>query len=297
VALIYGVHALGENKHLPETCRITLRSAFLALLLLAPQLAGAQTSAGTSSPPRPLVVTGSSTIYPLMTDIARRFEKLNPGVSIDVRSGGSGKGIADLRGGVSDIAMVSRQLADSERHLFAFALCRDGAAIVVHRSNPLKGLSRRQLSELLTGSISDWKQLGAHAGAIKLAWRTENQAIPELIQRHLKLKPEQIRSHAAFFENADAIGFVANDRNAVTLAALGVAERSVKSGVAIKLLAYEGTPASTRALRERTYMLSRPLLLVTRSLPEDLQKRLIDYAVSRAVNDLHEKHGFVLYED
>jgi phosphate transport system substrate-binding protein len=273
------------------------RSACLALLLLVPQLAGAQTSTGTSSPPRPLVVTGSSTIYPLMTDIAQRFERLNPGISIDVRSGGSGKGIADLRGGVSDIAMVSRQLADDERRLFAFALCRDGAAIVVHRSNPLKGLSRQQLSELLTGNISDWKQLGARAGAIKLAWRTENQAIPEIIQRHLKLKPEQIRSHAIFFENEEAIGFVANDRNAITLAALGVAEHSVKSGVAIKLLAYEGIPASTRALRDLTYSLSRPLLLVTRSVPEGARKRLIDYAVSRAVNDLHEKHGFVPYED
>jgi len=43
--------------------------------------------------------------------------------------------------------------------------------------------------------------------------------------------------------------------------------------------------------------LSRPLNLVTRSLPEGVQKRLVDYAVSRAVNDLHEKHGFVPFED
>src|SRR5262245_61043249 len=102
-----------------------IRSAALALLfLLAPQ-AHAQK----------LVVTGSSTIYPLMTEIAQRFEGQNPGVSIEVRSGGSAKGIADLRGGAADIAMVSRQLAANERDLFTFSLCRDGAAIVVHRGN------------------------------------------------------------------------------------------------------------------------------------------------------------------
>lgn len=44
-----------------------------------------------------------------MTDIARRFEGLHP---------------ADLRGGVSDIAMVSRELVGNERELFALALCR-----------------------------------------------------------------------------------------------------------------------------------------------------------------------------
>jgi phosphate transport system substrate-binding protein len=257
------------------------------LLLLVPLLAAAQ---------KPLIVTGSSTIYPLMTDIARRFESLNPGVSIDVRSGGSGKGIAELRAGVSDIAMVSRQLAKDERDLSPFSLCRDGAAIVVHRGNPLKGLSRKQLSQLLTGEVTDWQRLGGRPGAIKLAWRTENQAIPELILGRLKLKPEQIRSHVRIFENADAIAFVANDRNAITLAALAVAERSAKSGVAIKLLAYEGIPASTRSVRDRVYLLSRPLLLVTRGQPEGLQKRLIDYALSPAVNDLHEKHGFVPFE-
>ena len=265
----------------------SFRSAAFLALLLVPPLALAQQ----------LVVTGSSTVYPLMREIVQRFERANPGVSIDLRSGGSGKGIADLRSEVSDIAMVSRQLGDNERDLFAYPLCRDGAAIVVHRSNPLKGLSRRQLSALLAGKITDWRQLGARPGAIKLAWRMEGQAIPDLIEQHLKLKPGQIRSHTRIFENADAIDFVANDRNAITLVALGIAERSVGSGAAIKLLAYDGVPAATRSVRDHTYLLSRPLALVTRSTPSGLQKRLIDYASSAAVTDLQEKHGFVPYQD
>jgi phosphate transport system substrate-binding protein len=269
----------------------------IALLLLIAPLASAQTSSGANAPAKPLVVTGASTMYPLMIDIARRFEGLHPGLPVEVRSGGSGQGIADLRAGVSDIAMVSRQLVDNERQLFSFPLCRDGAAIVVHRANPLKGLSRPQLSDLLTGKITDWKQLGPRAGAVTLIWRTEQQAIPELILRHLKLEPRQIRSHATIFENAEAVALVAKDRNAITLVALGVAERSVKAGAPVKLLAYEGIPASTHTVRERTYLLARPLLLVTRSIPEGAQKRLIDYSVSRAVNDLHEKHGFVAFED
>lgn len=264
------------------------RSGAIALLLLVAPLAAAQTS---------LVITGSTTVYPLMMDILQRFEVLNPGVSIHISSGGSGKGVADLRGGASDIAMVSRELAGKERDLFPFPLCRDGAAIVVHRSNPVKGLNRRQLAGLLTGNLTDWKQLGARPGAIKLAWRTAGQAIPDLIQEHLLLKPEQIRSYTTFVENADAIGFVAKDRNAITVAALGVSEQSVKSGAAIKLLAYGGIPASTRTVRDHTYLLSRPLLLVTRSTPTGLQKQLIDFAASGAVTDLHEKHGFVPYQD
>ena len=267
----------------------TRLAAALALLVLVPALAGAQQ--------KTLVITGSTTVYPLMKDIVQRFERLNSGVTIDLSSGGSGKGMADLRAGVSDIAMLSRQLGDNERDLFSSSLCRDGAAIVVHSSNPLKGVSSRQLSQILTSRITDWKQLGAPPGLIKLVWRGEGQAIPELIQQHLKLKPDDIRTGIRIMENADAIAFVAHDRNAITLAALGFAERSVRSGAAIKLLAYGGTPASTRAVRDHTYLLSRPLALVTRSTPTGLQKQLIDYAASSAVTDLQEKHGFVPYQD
>jgi phosphate transport system substrate-binding protein len=278
---------------MPDLRSQTCASALFALLLLVAPLADAQHS----SDARPLIVTGSTTIYPLMTDIVQRFEALNPGVQIAMRSGGSGQGLADLRGGVSDIAMVSRQLGENERDLFSFPLCRDGAAVVVHRSNPLKGLTRQQLSDLLTGAVADWHDLGVRSGAIDLAWRRADQGIPELLLNYLKLKPEQIQAHSIFLKNEDAVRFVASDRNAVSAIALGFAERSVKSGMAIKLLAYEGTPASTAAVRDRTYLLARPLTLVTRTEPTGLQKQLIDYAASRAVTDLHAKYGFVPYEE
>src|SRR5258708_25315149 len=103
--------------------RVTLRSAALALLSLVPPLSGAQTSAGTNLPPKSLLVTGSSTVYPLMTDIVRRFEGLNPRVSIDVRSGGSAKGIADLRGGESHITIVSPQFTCNRREQVACPVC------------------------------------------------------------------------------------------------------------------------------------------------------------------------------
>ena len=90
---------------------------------------------------------------------------------------------------------------------------------------------------------------------------------------------------------------MASERGAITLAALGVAERSARSGAPIRLVAYRGVAASTRAVRDHTCTLSRLLILVTRSEPTGVQKRLIDYAASSAVTDLHEKHGFVPYQD
>jgi phosphate transport system substrate-binding protein len=232
-----------------------------------------------------------------MSDIARRFKNQHAGVAIDVQPVGSGQAIATLRAGRSDIAMLARALSPGERDLFAFPVCRDGAAIIVHRNNRLKGLNRQQLSQVLTGQITDWTQLGVQSGPIKLAWRPEGHAIAQIFLGHLNIRPEQVRSHSILPENSESIRFVANDPAAIAVAAVALAERSIRSGAAVKLLAYEGVPASSRTIRNRTYVLSRPLVLATRSVPTGLQQQFIDYALSSAVADVYDKHGFIPYQD
>ena len=54
-----------------------------------------------------LVVTGSSTVAPLLSEMARRFELENPQVRIDIQTGGSGKGINDVIQATADIGMAS----------------------------------------------------------------------------------------------------------------------------------------------------------------------------------------------
>ena len=88
-----------------------------------------------------LIVTGSSTIAPLAGEIAKRFEQEHPGTRIDVQSGGSSRGIADVRRGMADIGMVSRQLNPDENDLVGYPIARDGVAVILHRDNPLQAVA------------------------------------------------------------------------------------------------------------------------------------------------------------
>ena len=65
-----------------------------------------------------LVLTGASTVAPLADEIGKRFEKQNPGIQVDVQTGGSARGVNDARVGLADIGMVSRDLLASH-HRFA----------------------------------------------------------------------------------------------------------------------------------------------------------------------------------
>ncbi|HEV7393617.1 MAG TPA: substrate-binding domain-containing protein, partial [Burkholderiales bacterium] len=213
----------------------------IALLCLVSSVAHAQASPNPKTVQGKLIVTGSGTLFPLISDVARRFESRNPGIKIEVRAPGSGKGITEVRAGTSDISMLSRALFSNERDLFAFPIARDGLAVVVHRDNPIKNVTTRQLTELLTGQVVNWKQLGGRDLPVNVAWRTQGHGSVELILDRLKLRRDQIRPHVIVDTNEEAIRFTAREPNAVTLASVAEAERSAQAGVGIKLLAYNGS--------------------------------------------------------
>jgi phosphate transport system substrate-binding protein len=281
---------------------LTVRRAPTLLLMVALGVFSLVATSGHAqqSTPKPLrgklTVSGAATLFPLMNDIARRYESLHAGVTIDVRSAGSGKGLADVRAGAVDIGMMSRALLNDEGDLFAYPIARDGVAVIVHRDNPVKGVTRQQLSALLTGQITNWKTLTGQHAPVNVAWRRGHGSF-ELMLERLNLKREQIVGQVLTGPTEDGIKFAAANKNGLTLASVGESERSMRSGVPIKLLAYNGVPASSRTIQNHGYALSRPLTLITRQLPQGLQKQFIDYALSQDVIDLQVKYGFVPYQE
>jgi phosphate transport system substrate-binding protein len=112
----------------------------MAGLMCVPPSAGAQGTVADQLTGK-LVITGASTLAPLIAEIGKRFENLYPAVRIDVQSGGSSRGVADARQGLADIGMVSRAMKDDERDLSAFPVARDGVCPILHRENPVQALT------------------------------------------------------------------------------------------------------------------------------------------------------------
>jgi len=271
------------------------RKWLFAMLLLAGTAAHAAT--GAPAAPAKLVITGSSTMAPLVTEMARSFEKLHPTIKVEVNGGGSGKGISDLRSGASNISMTSRLLLDSERDLFSIPIARDGVAFLVHASNPVKQISANQLVGVLTGKITNWKSLGGKDAAVTLIWGGKGQGTSELLLDHLKLSDAELRSYSTIVDNAERIRQVERNVNAIAPNSIGQSERATRAGSPVSALAYEHVTATPKTIRNGSYALSRPLMLVTRGLPQGAEKRFIDFALSGHVADLFAKYDFVAYQD
>jgi phosphate transport system substrate-binding protein len=261
-------------------------AALLGLLLAACGSGGEHT----------VIVTGASTIAPLMNEIARRFESEHPGVRVDVQTGGSSRGIADARQGISQIGMVSRGAKDDERDLQWFLIARDGLGIIVHRDNSVPGLSSEQIRAIYRDQVQRWSELGGPDAPIHVVHKAEGRSTLELFLQFFALEPQQIVPDEVIGDNLQGIKSVAGNPDAIGYVSVGSAEYEASHGTAIRLLGPDGEEASTARIQNGTYTLLRALHLVTRGEPQGDARELIEFARSPAVRGLIEEQYFVPVE-
>ena len=240
-----------------------------------------------------IVVTGSSTVAPLVAEIGKRFEEQNPNVRVDVQTGGSSRGVNDARSGLAQIGMASRTLKDDEKDLTGVAIARDGIGIILNSANTVSLLTDQQIVDIFLGKITDWTAVGGQPGPITVVNKADGRSTLELFLSHFKLKASDIKAQVVIGDNQQGIKTVAGNPNAIGYVSVGTAEFEAGQGTPIKLLSMSGIPASVENIQNGSFPLARPLTLVTKHEPAGIVKAFIDFARSPAVHDLVREQFFV----
>ncbi len=261
---------------------------WLAALVVAGCGQGVQPEA-----PRKLVITGSSTVAPLIAEIAKQFEAQHPGVRIDVQTGGSSRGVADVRKGLADIGMVSRDAGANEADLHWFALARDGVAMIVHRDNPVNALTDAQVQAIYRDEVNNWQQVGGKDAPIVVVNKAAGRSTLELFLQHFGLKDREVVADVVIGDNQQGIKTVAASRDAIGYVSIGSGVVAVEQGTPIRLLAAGEVEAALANVKNGTFPLIRTLHLVTAQPPEGVVRDFIQYCQSPAVHGLIGVQGFV----
>ncbi|QEG39608.1 phosphate ABC transporter substrate-binding protein [Roseimaritima ulvae] len=274
----------------------TLASSATAMsLLLVLLLAGCGSQ--TSSESTTVVLTGSSTVAPLMSEIGKRFEQTHPGVRVDVQSGGSSRGVADVRRGLADIGMVSRALKADEQELHAVTIARDGIGMIVHRDNPVAVLTDAQIVDIFTGQVQNWNEVGGNDAPITVVNKAEGRSTLELFLQHFELDNQAVQADVVIGDNEQGVKTVAGNPHAIGYVSIGTAEYDAAAGVPIRLLPLGGVEASIANVQNGSFPLSRPLNLVFREqdapLPQGLAGALVEFARSPAMHATIKEQYFV----
>ena len=245
-----------------------------------------------------LVVTGSSTIAPLLAEIASRFEDEHSSVRVDVQTGGSSRGIRDAHSGVADIGMSSRHLKSSELSgVKTRIIAWDGVAFVVHKDNPVDQLSLSQLKDIYTGKTNEWASVGGKPGQIVVSNRANGRSEQDLVCDYLDVKPGQIQADVVDGETQQSIKTVITNPKAITYTSVGAAQDAVRRGEPIKLLPLDGIVASSESVSAGKFPLARPLVLIFKNSNGRSKQKLIeeflDFSSDDDVADAAVSLGFV----
>lgn len=108
-----------------------------------------------------VVVSGSSSIAPVMEKIKEAYEAINSNVSIEMQQSDSTIGMNSLKEDMCDIGMASRELKESELEagLIPTVIAMDGIAIIVNHENPLDDMSSEEVKNIFKGEIKEWTEL------------------------------------------------------------------------------------------------------------------------------------------
>lgn len=108
-----------------------------------------------------VVVSGSSSVTPVMEKLKEAYLVKNPGVTIEIQQSDSSTGMSDTIDGTCDIGMASRELKDSEIEsgLTSTVIAMDGIAVVVNNDNPINSLTSEQVRAIFTGDSTVWSDI------------------------------------------------------------------------------------------------------------------------------------------
>lgn len=246
-------------------------------------------------------IKGSDTMVNLVQAWAEDFMKANSGSFVAVTGGGSGTGIAALLNGTCNIAMCSRKMKGKEIELARekqiepkeITVALDGLAVVVHPSNPVEQLTIDQLSDIFTGKVTNWKDVGGKEGKIVILSREVNSGTYVYFKEHVLAKKEYSEAALLMPSSQAVADEVAQNQNAIGYYGMGYISPEQK---AIRIAKDENSPFVAPTLENVTdghYHISRPLLVYTNGEPAGEIKKFLDFALSKEGQEIVKKIDFV----
>lgn len=257
----------------------------VASLLMMVSLAGCGYAEGGS-----VSTDGSTSMEKVIGVLGESFMEANADVNFTYNPTGSSAGITAALEGTCDIGLSSRYLKEEEKEqgLLETILAYDGIAIIVHPDNPVADLTMEQIAGIYTGTITNWNEVGGNDGEIVCIGREAGSGTRDGFET-ITGTEDACQYRQELTSTGAVITAVASNPNAIGYASLASVKETVKA------LSVGGVVPSEETVRDGSYAIQRPFVLVTRegvALSETAQ-RFFDYVTSAEAHELIAAAGVV----
>jgi phosphate transport system substrate-binding protein len=261
---------------------VPLLSGFLLILSLL-SVSCASGASAQSSPETTVYIEnkGSDTIVNLALAWAEFYQGEHPDVRISVTGGGSGTGIAALINGTVDIANASRQIKKEEIEEaqsngvdpVEFIIARDAIAVIVNPENPVSELTLQQISDIYSGKITNWKEVGGDdRPVVRLSRETNSGTHVYFLETVLRLGDKYSdtlfsRDTLLLPSSEGIIAEVRQNPNAIGYDGLGYVPHDLKMIAIAEVPGGDFVLPSVETVNNVTYPIARDLYMYTAGEP------------------------------
>jgi phosphate transport system substrate-binding protein len=295
------MHSNTSKPHHP----LALLFAGLFITSLLAGCASGSSAGDTSS--RAIQNKGSDTIVNLALGWAEAYQKVNSSVAIAVTGGGSGTGIAALINNTVDIANASRRIKDDEIAAaeqngvtpVEFVVAIDALAVIVNPKNPVDQLTIQQLSDIFTGRITNWSQVGGKDAPIVLLSRESNSGthvyfLEEVVRQGNSESTDIFAAQTLMMPSSVGItSEISRNPNAIGYDGLGYVTEDDKVLAIAKDSASPYVLPSVETGSDGSYPLSRNLYMYTAGEPTGLIADYLNWIRGPEGQKIVAEQGFV----
>lgn len=247
--------------------------------------------------PELLRITGANAMEPLVRELSYTYTRQQPHIIIEVTGGGSTWGLQAVNKGQAEIGMLSRPLQGNEQisenglPVLQTAIARDGIALIIHPSNPINRLEPSQVSDILSGYLFEWDELGWLAGQIEVVSREAGSGSRAMIEEMLLSEGQELTFNALLMpDSTSMISYVAK-----TPTAIGYVSIPHLSGT-VKALRLDDIEPTLEALKDGSYPITRELFLVTKGVPKGEIRSFIEWIQGAEGQSIIERRYVVVEE-
>jgi phosphate transport system substrate-binding protein len=244
-----------------------------------------------------IVIKGSDTLgAKLVPQLAEQFKSQNPGTTFDIAAEGSTTGLAAIIDGTADIGMSSRRARPAEmaaatskgKNMKPTIVAYDGLGVIVNSSNPITGLSKKQVEQIFTGDVTDWSAVGGPAGKISIYTRNTSSGTYSDWKELAMKKRDYAKGSQKMAGHEQIAAEVGKNKNGIGYVGLAY----MKAG-GIKVVPIEGTMPSKAAVLNKSWPYARPTFYYTNGEPGGLAKQFLDFTTGAAGQKIVDRVGFV----
>lgn len=249
----------------------------LAAALSLTACGGGSTSSSGESLSGKVSLNGSTSMEKYVTALGEGFKEKYPDMTVETQFTGSSAGVQALIDGQCDIADSSRSLtpAEKKKGLVENVVAIDGIAISLNKKNKVNNVTSKQLADIYTGKITNWKQLGGADEKIVVIGRESASGTRAAFEELLKV--ENKCKYAQELDNTGAVvAKCASTTGAIGYVSLDAVDNTIKTA---KL---NGVDATESNIKAGTYKLSRPFVMATKGAISKQNKKV--QAIFKYVN-------------